>query len=378
MRPLPDYLPYRQVSPPQTKRWMSIGAVFTFASGGGMALLPAVSRHSGSIVWGISCAVVLTGIGWLIRQFYYRMSLHHAQYYKQLVEQEHQEWWAQHQQTFGLREMVLLGPVGSETAHWLRLLKREHQEPEEKAETGGQALRLIHSFVSDPVMREQQLARMLAQQWLAQRGNIALPILGHCYWQGSELAWLAFCKTVREVFPALQLPATPEKWQGEASLSTIASQINETDDERPILVAGCQSLVAMLDSARPAGESAVLWLVSREGAARVSRGEVYDADRAENIMDVCKRAMQQSETELPPDPCLLFTQPQRPELAQCGWNVMQHLQDVNWGETGQMEPLIVITLAAIFASQNKQPCGWIARDPNHSLALGIVTSGESE
>jgi len=373
MRPQPDYLPYRQAHPPRARRWLTAGAVVAFVSGAGMALLPAVDRGGALMAWVIACGVALTGVGWLLRQLHYRISVHHAQYYAQLVEQEGQDWWARHQQTFGLRETVLLGPVGSEAKHWEQLLKREHPIPEEKTEAGGRTLRLVHSFVSDPDAREQQLAGMLVRQWLAQRGDAALPRLSHCYWLGSELAWRTFCELLAESYPALQLPAVPEKWQGEASLSAITARINDPHEERLILVAGCQSLTAMSASARPAGESAVLWLVSREGSARITRGERYNVGQGESILGVCARAMQQSKVTSPPDPCMVFTQPHVPELVQSGWNIMQFLQDVNWGDTGQMEPLIVITLAALYTSQCDQPCGWIARDPQHSLALGIVT-----
>ncbi|MDN8559107.1 hypothetical protein [Citrobacter werkmanii] len=373
MRPFPDYLPYRQPRPPQVRRWLSAGALFPVISSGAMMLLPVVHRGGALMIGGLVCGIALTATGWLIHQLCYRTSLHHAQYYEQLVERERQRWWARHRQSFALCDMVLLGPVGCEAAHWQNLLRREHQAPEEKIEASGRALRLIHSFVNDPDVREQQLAGMLMQQWLTQRGKRELPLLSHCYWQGSALAWRAFCEPVAEQFPAFQLPAEPKKWQGEASLSAIAAQINEAEDDGLILVAGCQSLTATPGSTRPAGESAVLWLISREGAARISRGEVYDVGQGESLADVCQRAMQQSETDLPPDPCIAFTQPQVPELDQSGWNVVQYLQDVNWGDTGHMEALIVITLAAMFAAGFQQPCGWIARDPEHTLALGIIT-----
>lgn len=118
----------------------------------------------------------------------------------------------------------------------------------------------------------------------------------------------------------------------------------------------------------------MLWLLAREGEARLTRGEVYEGAALENIQQVCQRAMQQSGAERSPDPCIAFTQPQIPELAQSGWNSNQLLQDENWGETGQMEQLITIALAAIFARHFHQSCGWIARDPRHPLSLGIVTA----
>jgi hypothetical protein len=37
-----------------------------------------------------------------------------------------------------------------------------------------------------------------------------------------------------------------------------------------------------------------------------------------------------------------------------------------------MEGLTVLSLAAIYAAHYQQPCGWLARDPLNTLAIGIV------
>ncbi|MGT9802467.1 hypothetical protein ACVWO7_06605, partial [Klebsiella pneumoniae] len=39
---------------------------------------------------------------------------------------------------------------------------------------------------------------------------------------------------------------------------------------------------------------------------------------------------------------------------------------------GEMEGLTVLSLAAIYAAHYQQPCGWLARDPLNTLAIGIV------
>ncbi len=42
------------------------------------------------------------------------------------------------------------------------------------------------------------------------------------------------------------------------------------------------------------------------------------------------------------------------------------------GDIGEMEGLTVLSLAAIYAAHYQQPCGWLARDPLNTLAIGIV------
>lgn len=67
--------------------------------------------------------------------------------------------------------MVLLGPAGIDTPHWLRLLKREHRVPEVKNESSGKALRIGRTLVDTVAEREALLAKMLVLQWQTQSAD---------------------------------------------------------------------------------------------------------------------------------------------------------------------------------------------------------------
>lgn len=372
MRPLPEYPPYRVAHPPDTKRWLSVGVLMVLVYGGGGALLHPAGSDVGLIVKGMAVVVVLLGVLWLIRQLYYRVSAHNARYYEQLVEQQHQAWWEQHQYRFAFNEMVLLGPAGTETAHWLRLLKREHRVPEIKNESSGKALRIGRTLVAPVAEREAMLAKMLVLQWQMQSADSPLPHIRCCYWQGSLVAWRAFCAQMQVSFTDVSLPEKPEVWQGEETLSALAAVAQTLPENEVILIAGCHSMTASFHSAQPAGESAALCLVAHKGVVSLTRGEVYDITGKDVLTAVSERAEQQSELEKAPDACMLFSQPSLPALAQSGWNVTHHIQDLNWGSPGEMEMLIVLVLAALYAKQYQEPCGWIAKDPLHTLTLGII------
>lgn len=372
MRPLPEYPPYRGARPPDGKRWLSAGALMVLLFGGGGALLHSAGSGAGLVIKGMAGAVVLMGMLWLIRQLYYRTSVHNARYYEQLVEQQRQAWWEQHQYRFALSEMVLLGPAGTDMQHWLRLLKREHRVPEIKNESSGKALRIGRTLVDTVAEREALLAKLLVLQWQTQSADSSLPRLWRCYWQGSLDAWRAFCTQMQVSFPDVALPDKPETWQGEETLSELAATAQTLPESEAILVAGCHSIASSFNSAQPAGESAALCLVAQKGLVSVTRGEVYDIAGKEVLTAICERAEQQSDLEKSPDACMLFSQPTLPTLAQSGWNVTHHVQDLNWGNPGDMEMIIVLILAALYAKTYQEPCGWIAKDPLHTLALGII------
>lgn len=116
-------------------------------------------------------ALVLAGTGWLIRLLYYRMSVHNARFYDQLVAYEQQQWWAEHRQPIGLQEGLLLGPMGKTTTDWLRVLSRHQRPPEEENEGGGRALRAPYLSVSEAIAREKRLAELLVMEWQRQRSE---------------------------------------------------------------------------------------------------------------------------------------------------------------------------------------------------------------
>ncbi|MNY50708.1 hypothetical protein D3C86_1862350 [compost metagenome] len=72
-----------------------------------------------------------------------------------------------------------------------------------------------------------------------------------------------------------------------------------------------------------------------------------------------------------------FSQPHLSDLAAIGWNTSQNLQDENFGALASLEAMVVQTLAAWHAQQHAEPCAWLANDPHHTLALGIVEADDS-
>jgi hypothetical protein len=372
VRPVPDYPGYKTARPPLAARWLSAAALLVLLGGGISALLPSAQGRTSPIAVGILLSLVLAGTGWLIRLLYYRVSVHNTAFYHQQVAYEQQRWWAQHRQTFALKEVVLLGPAGGRSSDWLRLLKREHRQPEEKKEGAGRALRLPQISATNAAGREKRLAELLVIEWQKQRSDKTFTSPLCCYWQGTDAGWQAFSAQMAAIFPACSLPPRPEPWQGETSLAAIASGLAAAKTDDVMLIAGCRSVVASPGTPLPAGEAAVLWLAGQDGPVQLARGEVFSAEAGDALPAVCARALVQSELSAPPEACPIFALPELDGLAHSGWDVSRHQQDANWGDIGDMAALTLISLAAICAAHQQQPCGWIARDPMNTLALGIV------
>ncbi|MEH0884260.1 hypothetical protein [Enterobacter sp. UNJFSC 003] len=369
---MPTFPRYRIAKPPVAKRWLGTGAALVLLSG----IITAMVRKSGAntsiILTCMVAMVLLGGLIWFVRTIFFRLSVHHSHTWEREAENERRHWWEIHQRQFALKDIVLIGPAGAELSDWLRVIKREHQAPSIRQGSQGKSLRISRSFSSDLIEREKQLAQMLVLQWKRQRGKESLASPEKYFWQGSFEAWQAFVVQLIESFPEIKPPELPEIWQGEKTLSLLANVFASDEQQANYLIAGCQSLSPTSDFSRPAGECAVLWLAGSQGDVTLSRGEIFEPSDSESLQHVTSRAEKQSELNESPERCILFSHPEQPQLAACGWNVTHNIQDDYWGEPGKLDALVVISLAAITAKNETKPCGWIASDPLHTLALGIV------
>jgi len=372
MREQPTFPAYRQVTPPVSKRWLTAGATVLLLFGGISALIRPPNVSFGQLAALAMLVIVLGVVFWSIRILLYRLAVHNSQLYSNEVKQLQQQWWLKHRQSIALNQAVLVGPAGTTLSQWQRLINRDHRPPEARPEIGGNALRLMQTFTVDIAEREKHLVKTLVLQWREQHPEkLAIAPL-HCYWMGTEQAWAVFLEEMAKSFPEVLMPPLPEAWNGEESMGKIIDELAHSPEEAWIICAGCLSNPSAYENRLPAGEAAVLWLFGPNGKVQFSRGEVYNPSPSENITAVTHRALEQSEVTQPPDACFLFSQPDITELTDSGWNVTQHIQDLNWGELAGMESMVVQTLAAFFAEHHAIPCGWLARDPNHTLALGIV------
>lgn len=88
MRSVPDYPAYKTARPPGTARWLSATALLVLIGGGAGGLLPSAEGNSSLVAAIILLTLLLSGTGWLVRLLYYRVSVHNAAFYYQLVAYE--------------------------------------------------------------------------------------------------------------------------------------------------------------------------------------------------------------------------------------------------------------------------------------------------
>ncbi|MDH0292898.1 hypothetical protein N7414_27570 [Pseudomonas sp. GD04087] len=365
----PQFDAYPTASAPAYGRWLAAGTTLLALLGAaGVLLRPFIEPRVAAL---LAAAVLLV---WLLalslRTLHYRLNRHNAYLYDQEVARVERVWWVRHRQRVSLCDSLLLGPAGSTAEHWQQLLAGQLRPPEPVPEGEASALRLLSVFANDRAEREVQLAQLLAQQWREQLPATLANAPLACYWQGSEAAWQALLADMAPHCPDLPLPALPEPWQGQKTLETIIERLQRAPQDARILCAGVRSLPADKQQASPAGEAALLWLLGRPGqGAQLSRGEWY-AVGGDKLHAVAEQACRQSRVEEAPDACVAFA---HAEVTELDWRLAGVTQDAHWGRLDDLEAMVVQSLAALYAQQQGKPCGWLAKDSEHPLILGIAS-----
>lgn len=371
MKVAPEFASYPQAQPLRYPRWVAGGAGLLVLLVNSVLFGPWKGYEPMVVISAAVSVFVLWLLLFLVCVLFYRFNRHNAQCFAETKQQIQQAWWARHRQNVGLVDTVLLGPACSKPEDRHSLFNPDHKPPKPKELPKGKALHLDQVFGDESAERERKLAALLVLQW---REQLAEPLVLRplsCYWQGSFEAWQAFVEQMAKSCPQVLLPERAEPWQGIDSLDAIVDQLQGASAEARILCGGCQSLQIPQGGHLPAGEGAVLWLLAPRGGVRLRRGEWHTAE-VESLTSVAERALQQSALDDPPTLCVSFSQPDVAGLSDIGWNTRQNLQDANFGALGDLEPMVVLTLAASHALHHGKPCAWLAHDPHHTLALGVV------
>lgn len=368
----PEFALYPEIQPPAYSRWIASGAALCALAVGTSVLLRTFIEVR-SAVAGTILVLLIWLLALLIRVVFYRANQHNARCFAISAAQVKRAWWARHRQTVALVEAVLLGPTCSAPAHRGRFFDPDHQPALVQEMPEGTVIRLRQIFGRETGERERQLAIFLALQWREQRGGDPLANPLRCYWQGSANAWQAFVTEMKKLYPEVSLPELPEPWQGISSLDEIIDLLQGASADTCILCAGVQSVPPESDRRLPGGEAAVLWLLGSQSGVRFLRGEWFSADTDE-LAKVVERAQQQGSLEASTPLCVSFSQADIPVIR---WNLKQNAQDAHFGALAGLEAMVLQTLAAWYAEQHGVPCAWLASDPHHSLALGIVKFDDS-
>ena len=375
MNTAPEFAAYPVAPAPVYSRWLAWCVALLVLSGSAGVALGSFIEPRTAVVGG-ALAVLVWLLALLLRVLYVRFNRHNALCYAEAAQQAGEVWWKRHREKVALIESVLLGATCSTSQHGRRLFSPDHQPPAPAKTDEGQTLRLGQVFGKEVAERERNLAILLALQWQQQRTEDSAFEPLRCYWQGSMAAWQAFVEQMARCSAQVQLPEQPEPWQGMQSLDAVIDQLQGAPATARILCAGCESSPLQQESRLPAGEAAVLWVLGPEGGVGFSRGEWFAAD-TDSLPAVARRALQQSELAAPTPICVTFSQPEVPDLSASGWNTRQHVQDANFGALESLQAMVVQTLAAWYVEQHQVPCAWLANDPHHTLALGIVHPHDS-
>ncbi|MCY1438226.1 hypothetical protein D9M71_544180 [compost metagenome] len=121
-----------------------------------------------------------------------------------------------------------------------------------------------------------------------------------------------------------------------------------------------------------AGEAAFAWIVSHTPASYLKRGEYLLPDKNEKPGELCAQIQRYAGLEAPPGASLAMDASSMAAFVEGGWPANEHLLEAHWGELEGLAPLIGMSLALLHSASSGQPCGWMSRDEEQRLAIGMA------
>ncbi|MCO7518046.1 hypothetical protein NJF44_25290 [Pseudomonas guariconensis] len=368
----PDYVT------PGTPRWRRWWLALLVLWGGQSALLMFLwPEHRARLELWLWSAVLplLWGLTLALRSLIWQIGLGNREAYRGVIEAALQRWWRKRSQGLPVEQVLLFGPAGERQSTYAQQMKGNVPLPQPQKPSAGAAdvLRCpLSSTLSSgrgPLVG-QHLARMLlTQAQLAERW----PSLRAVAWCGSTESYRSFAKTLQ--VEGVQVPESALSLADLPALDRLIDNFLKRcpEDEDWLLCAGVIS-VDRSQSDLMASEAAFAWLVSHRPASYLKRGEYLLADKGEMPAELCAQIQRYAGLEASPEASLAMDAASMEAFVEGGWPTSEHLLQAHWGELEGLAPFIGMSLALLHSASSSQPCGWMSRDGEQRLAIGMAVA----
>ena len=368
----PLYPQFIEPGAPHWRRWWWVLLVLWGFQA--MALLalwpearPPLERWLWSAVLPVSWALVLA-----LRVLLWQIGLFRLEVYRRARDADVQRWWQRRGLALPVQHVLLLGPAGDEQRLYQALMAATPIPKPSLPQGTIQPVLRCRLSLSDELERSPALARHLARlalavPELAQRWSMLRGVA----WVGDAGGQAAFAHRLAE--DGVTLPATQVWLEDLADLDALIEGFYALCEKEGdwLLCAGVASLDRSEDGELP-GEAGFLWAVSRQGRVLLHRGEYLLGEAHESPAELCAQVQRYAGLEGAPPSCLALDDSSQAAFVEGGWSAAEHQLSAHWGVLGNLAPFIGMSLALLQAQEAGQACGWLGRDAEKRVAIGVA------
>ncbi|MCO7517965.1 hypothetical protein NJF44_24575 [Pseudomonas guariconensis] len=374
MNRLPQYPDYVEPGEPKWRRWWLALLVLWGAQSGLLLTLwpegqPRLELWLWSAVLPLSWGLVLS-----VRALVWRIGLMNRDAYRQVIQAAEQRWWRKRGRALPVDQVLLLGPVGDDPEDFQRLMVGVPTPPVMDGLDGATPRLRCPGVLTGQADRLSMLAMHLADQALAlpERAE-RWPSLCALAWVGDAAGEAAFASTLEAA--GVGLPAARFSLRTLKDLDALIDALPKAcpGEADGLLCAGAVSREQAEEGEIP-GEAGFVWVVSRKGSLRLHRGEYLLLEHGETARELCAQMQRYAGLSEAPADCLALDASSPLAFVEGGWTVGQHQLAEYWGALGELAPFVGMSLAAIQAEHSSEPCGWLGKDGEGRLAMGVVVS----
>lgn len=364
----PCYPPDEPPMPPRWRRWgMALIGLYAAQGVAWVALAPAVDTPAQR--WWVSAVLCL---GWAlalaVRVLPWRLGLFYQRLYQQARTARLHGWWRQRSLALPVAQVLLSGPVGNAQEHYQHLQARAPApRPPDLTRPSLQCpLGLGLDGARGPALARHLARMLLAVPGLAERW----PRLKGLIWVGEPSLRAVFVEALCAEGLAAPSVCLPMRTLGDLDRLIDAFHRDCRSAEDWLLCAGAVSLDAGAGT-DPPGEGGFVWIADWRGEQRLHRGDYLNTEVPGDGAALCAQVQRYAGLTAAPR-CLALDPISQNAFAAGGWQAAEHQLGKHWGALGELAPFIGMSLALLQAGLSRQACGWLGRDAEQRLAIGVA------
>jgi len=313
-----------------------------------------------------------------LRVLAWQIGLFQRDVHRRTVEAFTQRWWDRRSLGLPVQQVLLLGPAGDVQLHYQNMMAAVPAPLATKPEGATQPMLRCPVSLSATGARAPALARHLA------RLTLALPELSEhrsmlraIAWLGDEGSQAAFVELLIKGGVAVANTRLPLQDLRDLDRLIDAFHVDCRDESDWLLCAGVMSVEQAGEAELP-GEAGFLWLVSRQGRQVLHRGEYLSHEADKTAADLCAQIQRYAGLDAAPFASLALDQASQEAFVEGKWGAGEHQLSGHWGVLAHIAPFIGMSLALLQAGEAGQSCGWLSRDGDKRLAIGVATTHDKD
>lgn len=352
----------------KTLKWLSIFIGFSIFSTNIILSNSKIENKQPLLMASIIIPILISSILFLIYLFLKTLNNHNNNLFKKQFNEDNKKWWLYHSASIPIKTSIIIGTLGENQYKWFQALGKKPIPPLSIIEEG-QELIPCSALIGDKKNREEMIAKLLANQFIASEENsISHVKIDNIYWKGSQSSLNKFIEHLKShhILPPLKIVFI----DSINTLDTIIDNYYLYHKSEYYSLVGGSNIFDDINTGKLA-ETGFLWTIfPDEKSYYLHRCEISNN---ENTSELASQIIKYSGISNSPQINIsINTQASYAFLPTPLYSAENIAQDY-FGDSTYSSPFIAISFAILHCMNNDiNSCGWISGYYSEQYIAGVI------